>query len=165
MAKKVKPIPDGAHTVTPYLTIRGAAQAIEFYKKAFGATEILRMPGPSGAVMHAELKIGDSVIFLSEEFPGMGNGSPSSLNGTTVGIHLNVENVDAAHDRAVSAGAKSLMPPQNMFWGDRFTKLVDPFGHSWSLSTHIEDVSPEEMQRRSEEAMKQMAQMKPGNCG
>jgi uncharacterized glyoxalase superfamily protein PhnB len=165
MANKVKPIPDGAHTVTPYLTVKGAAQAIEFYKKAFGATELMRMPGPGGAVMHAEIKIGDSLIFLAEEFPGMGNGSPSSLGGTTVGIHLNVENVDAVHDRAVAAGAKSQMPPQDMFWGDRFTKLVDPFGHSWSISTHIEDVSPEEMQRRSVEAMKQMANMKPGNCG
>jgi len=159
MASKVKPIPEGNRTVTPYLAVKGAAAALDFYKKAFGAEELCRMPDPSGRIMHAEFKIGDSCIFLADECPGMSN-SPASLGGTTVSIHLYLENVDAAHDRAVAAGAKSLMPPTDMFWGDRFTKLVDPFGHSWGIATHIEDVSPEECSRRSQEFFAKMAQQK-----
>jgi len=151
MASNVKPIPEGHHSVTPYLTIAGADQAIAFYKKAFGAEEVCRMTGPGGrGVMHAELKIGDSFIFLSDVFPGMGSPEPKALGGTPVGIHLYVENVDAVYASAVAAGATAKMPPADMFWGDRFSKLTDPFGHEWSLATHIEDLSPEETERRAE---------------
>jgi PhnB protein len=158
---KVKPIPEGMHTVVSYLTLNNAGEAIDFYKKAFGAEEVVRMTGPGGhGVMHAELKIGDSLLFLADEFPGMGNPSPKTLGGTTVGIHLNVADVDAVFARAVAAGARAEMPPADMFWGDRFGKLTDPFGHSWSLSTHIEDVSHEEMARRSEAFFAEMAKQK-----
>lgn len=160
MAKSVKPIPEGCHTVIPYLMVRGAADAIEFYKKAFGAQEICRMAMPGGNIMHAEIKIGDSLIFLGDECPTM-MFSPASLGGTSVSIHLYVENVDAAHERAVKAGATSQMPPQDMFWGDRYTKLVDPFGHSWGIATHIEDVSAEEMDRRAQAFCAQMAEQAP----
>jgi PhnB protein len=157
MASKVKPVPEGFHTVTPYLTLSNAAEAIEFYKKAFGAVELCRMAGPGGqGIGHAEIKIGDSHLFLADECPGMGNRSPKSLGGTTIGIHLNVEDVDAVFARAVKAGATPQMQPADMFWGDRFGKLADPFGHSWSVSTHIEDVTPEEMERRAVAAMAQM---------
>jgi uncharacterized glyoxalase superfamily protein PhnB len=158
---KVKPIPDGLHTVIPYLVLNDSSEAIAFYKKAFGATEVVRMPGPGGhGVMHAELKIGDSMLFLADEFPGMGNPSPKKLGGTPVGIHLNVEDVDAVFARALAAGATAVMPPADMFWGDRFGKLTDPFGHSWSLSTHIEDVTAEEVGRRAEACFAQMAKHK-----
>jgi PhnB protein len=150
MAKKVKAIPDGYRTLTPYLVVKGADKAIEFYKKAFGAEEICRMPGPDGkSVMHAELRIGDSMLMLSDEFPQGGSVSPATLKGTTSAIHVYVNDVDSIFNRAVSAGAKAAMPLQDMFWGDRFGKLTDPFGHSWSLATHKEDVSPEEMQKRA----------------
>jgi PhnB protein len=145
------------HTVTPHLVIRGATEAIAFYQKAFGAKELVRMPGPDGkGVGHAELQIGNSRIFLADEFPTGDCSSPKKLNGTTVSIHLYVDNVDAAFDRAVAAGAKVTMPLMNMFWGDRFGKVSDPFGHSWSLATHIEDVPPAEMGKRAAEAMKNM---------
>jgi PhnB protein len=160
---KVKPIPDGVHTVIPYLTLNNASEAIEFYKKAFGAKEVARMAGPDGrGIVHAEIKIGDSVLFLADECPGMGNPSPQKLGGTTVGIHLNVEGVDDVFARAVAAGGTALMPPTNMFWGDRFGKLVDPYGHTWSLSTHIEDVSHEEMERRGQAFFAEMAKQKQG---
>ena len=158
MASKVKPVQDGHRTVVPYLTLSNAAEAIEFYKKAFGAVDQGRMTGPGGqGIMHAEIKIGDSLLFLADEFHGMGNPSPKTIGATTVSIHLNVEDIDAVFARAVEAGATAQMPPADMFWGDRFGKLIDPFGHSWSLSTHLEDLTHEEVMRRAETAMCQMA--------
>jgi PhnB protein len=154
----VKPIPEGYHTVTPYLTVRNASDAIEFYKRAFGAEERGRMRGPDGkSIMHAEIKIGDSIVMLSDEFPQGDTRSPQGLAGTTVSLILYVPDVDAAFQRAESAGARATMPPANMFWGDRFGKLTDPFGHVWGLSTHMEDVSPEEMTKRAQAAMAEMA--------
>jgi PhnB protein len=157
---KVKAIPDGYHVVTPYLTVRNAAQAIDFYKKAFGAEQTVRMDSPDGKVMHAEIRIGDSVIMLGDENPQMGSNSPQTLGGTTAGLMLYSENVDQAFDRAVKAGAKSLSPPADMFWGDRYGQLVDPFGHKWSIGQHIRDVSPEEMAKAQEAWMKQQMQQK-----
>lgn len=138
------------HSVTPYLIISGAARAIDFYQRAFGATEIARLPGPNGKLMHAEIKIGDSSIMLADECLEMGDPSPQTLKGSSVSLYVYVEDVDAVFERAVKAGARATRPPQDMFWGDRFSKLVDPFGHVWSLATHKEDVSPEEVKRRSE---------------
>jgi len=158
MANKVNPIPQGYHSVTPYLVVNDAAGAITFYQKAFGAKQVHRMDGPGGKIAHAELKIGDSVIMLSDEMPGSGMRSPKSLGGTTVGVFLYVEQVDTAFRQAVSAGAKADMPPADMFWGDRYGKLTDPYGHSWSLATHIEDVAPEEMAKRAQVAMAKMGQ-------
>jgi PhnB protein len=158
MATKVKPIPDGYHAVTPYLVVHDAAGAIEFYQRAFGAKETMRMDGPPGKIAHAELKISDSMIMLSDEMPGSGARSPRSLGGSPVSIFLYVENVDTVFNRAVAAGAKADQPLADMFWGDRYGKLTDPFGHSWSLATHKEDVAPAEMARRSKEAMAKMAQ-------
>jgi PhnB protein len=156
MAAKVKAIPAGYHSVTPYLVVRDAARAIEYYKQAFGANEVFRMNTPDGKIAHAEIKIGDSMIMLSDE---MGSSrSPQTLGGSAAGIFLYVEDVDSVFNQAVGAGAKADMPPTNMFWGDRFGRLTDPFGHLWSLATHIEDVAPEEMERRGREAMAQMAQ-------
>ncbi len=144
---QVKPIPEGMHTVTPHLVCAGAAEAIEFYKRAFGAVEMARMPGPQGKLVHAMIRIGDSVVMLVDEFPEMGALSPSSLKGSPVTIHLYVDNADAAAERAVKAGAKITMPVAEQFWGDRYGQLVDPFGHRWSIATHVRDVSPEEMQQ------------------
>jgi PhnB protein len=141
-------------TVVPYLRVKGAAKAIEFYTRALGAREHFRMPGPDGRVMHAELGIGDDVVYLSDEFPEMG-GATGAPNGS-VTIHLNVPDVDKLWAQATAAGATPTMPLQNMFWGDRFGKLKDPFGHEWSMSTTVEQVSPEEMSRRGQEVMKQM---------
>ena len=156
----VKPIPDGYRTVTPYLTLQDAARAIEFYKRAFGAHETGRMTGPDGkSVMHAELRIGDSLVMLSDEFPEMGARSPQSLGGTTASIFLYVPDVDAAFKRAVDAGARAIMPPADMFWGDRFGKLVDPFGHEWAMATHKEDLSPEEIRQRGAAAMAAMGKV------
>jgi uncharacterized glyoxalase superfamily protein PhnB len=155
---KVKPVPEGFHTLTPHLVCKGAGEAFEFYKKAFGATGIMCMPGPDGkGVMHAEMRIGDSVLFLADEYPQAGCSAPPTIGGTAVVLHLYMDNVDAAFDRAVSAGCKVRMPPMNMFWGDRYAKVTDPFGHEWSLAQHIEDVPPEEMGKRAAEAMKQYA--------
>jgi len=152
-----KPIPDGYHTVTPYITVQGAADAIEFYQRAFGAKEKERMPGPDGkSVMHAELTIGDSVVMLSDEFPGMGSRSPRALGGSTGYLFLYVTDVDAAFKRAVDAGAKVAMPPSDMFWGDRFCKVTDPFGHEWGMATHKEDLSPAEIKKRGVAAMAAM---------
>jgi PhnB protein len=155
----VKAIPAGYHTATPCLCVRGAAEAIEFYKKAFGAVEVGRFTGPdSHTIMHAEIKIGDSPIMLGDECPGMGGGkAPPTVGGFTGSIALYFEDVDAAFERAVNAGATTLHAPANMFWGDRFAKVIDPFGHAWSLATHIEDVSPEECARRGQEFMAGMA--------
>lgn len=142
----VQPIPQGYHSITPYLILNGAAAAIDFYKQAFGATELFRMPDASGKlVMHAELKIGDSHIMLADEHPGMGYRSPQSLGGTPVSILLYVEDVDSVVPRAVAAGAKVVQPIKDQFYGDRSGTLHDPFGHVWTIATHIRDVPMEEM--------------------
>jgi len=141
------------HTVTPHLICAGAADAIEFYKTAFGATELSRMPGPDGKVMHASIRIGNSVIMLNDEMPDWGTVGPKALKGSPVTVHLYVENADEVFDKAVRAGAKVTMPLDDMFWGDRYGKVEDPFGHQWSIGTHMRDVSPEEM----EKAMAQMS--------
>jgi PhnB protein len=156
MASKVREIPKGFHTVTPYLIVTDGARAIDFYKRAFRAQELLRLDGPDGKVAHAELKIGDSIIMLSEETPGHTR-SPQSLGGTAVDIMLYVKDVDQAFDQAVAAGAKVTMPLSDMFWGDRYGQVTDPFGHSWSLATHKEDVLPEELRKRTQAAMAKMA--------
>jgi PhnB protein len=153
---KPKPVPEGYNTVAPYLVVRDAAKAIDFYVSALGATERMRMPGPGGSVAHAELQVGDSVVMLSEENLEMGARSPQALGGTAVSVFLYLPEVDAAHDRMVRAGATTQMPPTDMFWGDRFCKLADPFGHEWAIATHIEDVTPEEMERRGKEAFAAM---------
>ena len=147
----VKPIPEGMHTVTPHLVCAGAAEAIEFYQKAFGATELSRVPGENGKLMHASVRIGDSVVMLNEEMPEWGAFGPKSLKGSAVTIHLYVENADAVFEQAVAAGAKVTMPLDDMFWGDRYGKVEDPFGHQWSIGTHVRDVSPEEMQKAMEQ--------------
>ena len=144
---KVKPVPDGMHTVTPHLVCAGAADAIEFYKKAFNATEVGRLAGQQGKLMHAMIRIGDSSVMLVDEFPDCGSFGPKSLKGSPVTIHLYVEDVDAFVKRAVAAGAKITMPVDDMFWGDRYGRLEDPFGHHWSVATHKRDVSPEEMKQ------------------
>jgi len=148
----VKPIPEGYHSITPYLIIRGAAQAIEFYKKAFGATELFRFPAPDGKIGHAEIKIGDSPIMLADEFADMGYHGPQSLGGSPVSIMLYVEDVDTVFNRAVDAGASVKEALQDKFYGDRTATLTDPFGHRWHVSTHKEDVSMEELERRAKAA-------------
>lgn len=148
----VRAIPQGYHTVTPSLTVKGCAEAIEFYRDAFGAEEAMRSDGPGGVVWHAEIRIGDSPVMLNDEFPDRGVTGPSTLGGSPVTLWLYVEDVDAAYRRAVDAGAESTMEPDDMFWGDRMCAVEDPYGHKWSLATHVEDVSPEEMQRRMEKA-------------
>jgi PhnB protein len=155
----VKPIPDGYHSVTPYLIIKGVDEALEFYKKAFGAQELLRVPGPGGKIMHAEMKIGDSPIMMSDEWPEAGFTGPLTRGGTTVSILIYCPNVDAFVDRAVTAGVKILKPLQNQFYGDRSATFSDPYGHIWTAATHVEDVSNEEMAKR-------MAAMKDkgGHC-
>jgi PhnB protein len=151
-----KPIPEGYHTLTPFLTVRNAVRAIEFYKQAFGAQERGVAKGPDGKVMHAELKIGDSVIMLSDEYPEFGSLSPQSVGGSPMGLHIYIENVDAAFDRAVKAGAQVEMPVMDQFWGDRYGKLKDPFGHKWSIATHVKDMSADEMKRSMDDAMSKM---------
>ena len=149
MKSKTKPIPDGFNTLTPHLVVKEASKAIDFYKKAFGAEEIRRMPGPDGeSIMHAELKIGNSRLMLVDEFPEMDARGPGSIGGTPVTIHMYVEDADSAFNRAVSAGAQVRMPLADMFWGDRYGVLADPFGHSWSIATHKEDLTPEEIRKR-----------------
>jgi PhnB protein len=148
MANPVKPIPEGYHSITPGLVCRDASRAIEFYKAAFGAQEIMRMPSPDGKITHAELKIGDSMLFVNDEFPGMA-AAPSPTTTPSNALFLYVTDVDSVFKRAVDAGSRVDMPVQDMFWGDRYGKLTDPFGHSWGIATHVEDVAPEEMERRS----------------
>jgi PhnB protein len=143
----VKAIPDGYHSITPYLVVKGAAKAIDFYKKAFGATERFRMPGPDGRVGHAELQFGDSVIMLADECPERGALAPQG-GALPLSLYLYMENVDAVIDRAVSAGAKLKQPVVNQFYGDRSGGVEDPFGHTWYVATHVEDVSPDELQKR-----------------
>ena len=144
-----QPIPPGYHTLTPHLIVGDANKAIEFYKKAFGAEEISRMPGPGGKIMHAVIRIGDSVVMLNDEFPDMGARSPKAIGGTAVTLHIYVENVDKLWERAVAAGAAVTMPLADMFWGDRYGVVSDPFGHSWSLATHKADVPSEELMKRA----------------
>lgn len=150
---RVKPVQDGTHTLTPHLVVKGAAQAIDWYKKAFGAVEICRLPTPSGLLMHASVKIGDSQLFLVDEFPEMNCQGPQGAGGSSVTIHMSVEDVDKVFNRAVEAGAQVRMPVADMFWGDRYGQLVDPFGHSWSIATHKEDLTPEQIAERAEKAM------------
>jgi len=152
----VKPIPDGYHTLTPFMTVRDAARAIEFYKAAFGAVERGVMKGPDGKVMHAELMIGDSILMMSDEFPEFGSLSPQAIGGSPLGLHIYVDNVDAAFDRAVKAGAQVEMPVMDQFWGDRYGRLKDPFGHKWSIATHTKDMSADEMKHNMEDAMAKM---------
>ena len=156
MASTVKPIPDGYHTATPYLILKDAAQAIDFYQRAFAAAEIMRFPAPGGRIGHAEIKIGDSHIMLADEFPDMGHKSPTALGGTPVSIMLYVNDVDAVAAKAVSAGAKLTKPVQDQFYGDRSGTITDPFGHIWHIATRKEDVLADEMDRRVKEAIKQM---------
>jgi len=144
----VKPVPDGYHTVTPYLVIKGAAAALEFYKKAFGAEELLRMPAPDGTIAHAEIRIGDSTIMMGEEQPGMEFIAAKPGTPSSVGLMLYVANVDEMFKRALAAGGRELRPLKNQFYGDRSGTLADPFGHVWTIATHMEDVTPEEMDRR-----------------
>ena len=145
----VKPIPEGYHSVTPYLSIKGAAAAIDFYKQVFGATELFRMASPDGKIGHAEIKIGNSPIMLADEYPDMEFVSPQTLGGSPVGLMIYVDDVDTMFKNAISGGAKEIKPLQNQFYGDRSGTLKDPFGHVWTVATHIEDIAPEEMERRA----------------
>jgi PhnB protein len=156
----VKPIPDGYHSLTPFLTVSDAVRAIEFYKNAFGAKERGVMKGPDGKVMHAELMIGDSIIMLSDEFPEFGSASPTTIGGSPMGLHIYVDGVDAAFDRAVKAGAQVEMPVMDQFWGDRYGRLKDPFGHKWSIATHVKDMSADEMKQSMDDAMAKFAEKK-----
>jgi PhnB protein len=151
----VQPIPAGYHTVTPYLIVKGAASAIDFYKRAFGASELMRLASPEGKIGHAEIKIGNSHIMLADEFPEMGARSPQTLGGSPVSIMLYVEDADARFNQAVAAGAKVLRPMKDQFYGDRSGMVSDPFGHDWAIATHKEDLTAEEIQKRSEAYMKQ----------
>ena len=151
-----RPVPEGYSTVTPYLIVTGAAEAIDYYTKVFGATELMRFPGPDGKVGHAEIKIGTSIVMLADEAPDKGYRSPQSLGGSGTGIMLYVEDVDGVFDRAIAAGGKTQQAVTDQFYGDRSGSLIDPFGHMWTVATHVEDVAPDEMQRRME-AMGQQA--------
>jgi PhnB protein len=148
-----KSIPAGYHSVTPYLIVKGAADAIDFYRRAFGATELMRMPGPNGRIGHAEIRIGDSAIMLADEHPEMGHRSPLTLGGAGVNLMVYVERVDEVFKRAVASGAKELQPVKDQFYGDRSGTLQDPFGHKWTVATHVEDIAPDEMRRRAEKLM------------
>ncbi|QQB32576.1 MULTISPECIES: VOC family protein [Achromobacter] len=154
-----KAIPDGMHTLTPHIVCEGASDAIAFYRKAFNAEELTRLPAPGGKVMHAAIRIGDSVVMLMDDFPEWGSLGPKALKGSPVTLHLYVQDVDAAIKQAVAAGAQVTMPAADMFWGDRYGQVVDPFGHRWSIATHKEDLTPEEIQRN----MAQMGEME--GCG
>ena len=151
----VSPIPEGYHSVTPYLVMKNAAAAIKFYKKAFGAVELFRMAGPGGKIGHAEIKIGDSPVMLADEYPDMGFKGPESLGGTPVSLMIYVDDVDKIYPQAIAAGGKEVRPLQNQFYGDRSGTLTDPFGHVWTISTHVEDVPEEELAKRAEAAMKE----------
>ena len=152
-----KPIPEGYHTITPYLAVDDASKAIEFYKRAFGAKEEVRMPTPDGKIAHAELAIGDSKVMLSDPFPQQSTKPPKEVNGTTASVFMYVQDVDATVKKAADAGATVTMEPEDQFWGDRFGSVADPFGHTWSIATHVEDLSPEEMEERSKAAMAAMS--------
>jgi PhnB protein len=152
----VPPVPPGYHTVTPYLVVRGAAQALDFYRRAFGATELVRMADPSGKIGHAEIRIGDSIVMLADEYPEMGAISPQTAGGSAVGLYLYVEDVDALGAQAVSAGATVERPIQDQFYGDRSGTFRDPFGHKWTIATHVEELTAEEIERRAR-ALQQQA--------
>jgi PhnB protein len=152
-----QPIPEGYHTITPYLTVEDAAEAIEYYTQAFGAKERVRMETPDGRIGHAELEIGDSLVMLSDPFPQASTKPPDELGGTSAGVFMYVEDVDAVVKRAVDAGAKVTMEVADQFWGDRFGSITDPFGHSWSIATHVEDLTPEEIAERGKAAMSAMS--------
>ncbi|MFD4839280.1 VOC family protein [Achromobacter sp. NPDC058515] len=154
-----KPIPEGMHTLTPHIVCEGASDAIAFYKNAFNAEELARLPGPNGKIMHAAIRIGDSVLMLMDDFPEWGSLGAKALKGTPVTLHLYLDDVDAAMQQAVSAGAQVTMPAADMFWGDRYGQVVDPFGHRWSIATHKQDLTPEEIQQN----MAQMGEM--SGCG
>lgn len=161
MPASVKPIPEGFHSIQPSLIVRNAVQAIDFYKKALGAQELVRMPGPDGKIMHAELKIGDSVLFLSEENPNMGFcKSPQTLGGCTVSLNVYVPDVDKVFNQAISAGAKETMPVADQFWGDRYGTLTDPYGYVWGIATHKENLTSDEMQKRAHDFFASMAQQR-----
>jgi len=151
MAKKSRAIPKGFHSITPYLTVQDVPQAMDFYARAFGAEEVMRVNGPEGKISHGEIKIGDSIMMIAGEMPNGRLRSPQSLGGTTASIVLYVKDVDSVFEQALAAGAKEEQPLANMFWGDRYGRVSDPFGHLWLLATHVEDVSPEEMARRAQE--------------
>ena len=151
-----KPVPEGYNTVTPYLAVDGAKKAIEFYKRAFGATERLVMPGPGDTIGHAEIEIGDSVVMVSDPFPQSSIKAPTAVGATTAGVFLYVDDVDEVFKQAIDAGGTEVSAPENMFWGDRFASVADPFGHQWQMATHVEDVSPEDMAERAKEAMASM---------
>ena len=151
-----KPIPEGYHTVSPYLAVDDAARAIEYYARAFGAKEVVRMDGPGGTIAHAELEVGDSRIMLSDPFPQASTQPPKELGGTTASVFMYVEDVDAVVKQAVDAGGKVTMEVADQFWGDRFGTVTDPFGHVWSIATHVEDVPPDEMAERAKAAMAAM---------
>ena len=153
----VKPIPEGYHTVTPYLAVDDAAEAIEYYKKAFGAKERVRMETPDGKIGHAELEIGDSLVMLSDAFPQSSTRPPKELGGTSASVFMYVDDVDAVVKQAVDAGATETMEVADQFWGDRFGTISDPFGHSWSIATHVEDLTPEEIAERGKAAMAAMS--------
>jgi PhnB protein len=157
MATKPKPIPEGYHTLTTYLAVDNATEAIEFYKRAFGAKERLRMAGPGDTIGHAELEIGDSVLMLADPFPQASTKPPKELGGTSANVFMYVEDVDEVVKQAVDAGATVTTPVENMFWGDRYGIVTDPYGHTWSIATHVEDVSPEEMAERGKAAMAAMS--------
>ena len=156
MAKKAAATPKGYHTVTPSLFVAGAARAIDFYKKALGAEELMRFPGPDGKIMHAEIKVGDSIIMLADEMPDMGGKGPKSIGGTPVSFFVYGEDVDAAWKRAIDAGAREVVPLADQFWGDRTGCLEDPFGHQWWLATHVQDLTPEEIRKNAEAHFGQM---------
>ncbi|HYU47902.1 MAG TPA: VOC family protein [Terriglobales bacterium] len=158
MKKSTQPIPQGFHTVTPSLIVRNAAEAIEFYKRALGAEELMRMAAPDGKIGHAELKIGDSIVFVTDENPSMGCKSPQTLGGTASNLYLYVEDVDKAFQRAIDAGGKATMPVSDMFWGDRFGNLVDPYGHNWGLSTRTQDLTEQEIEEGAKKFYAQIAQ-------
>jgi PhnB protein len=164
MTANVQPIPEGYHSLTPAITCKDSAKAIDFYKEAFGATEICRMLGPGGTVMHAELRIGDSVVFVSDEFPGM-SAAPKPGEISSHYIFLYTPDVDIVFNRAIAAGAQVSMPVTDMFWGDRYGKVTDPFGHSWGVATHVEDVAPDEMARRSAEWTAKMSKATAASAG
>jgi PhnB protein len=152
-----KPIPEGYNTISHHLAVDDAGEAIEYYKRAFGATERGRMNAPDGRVAHAELQLGDSVVMLADPFDQSSTKPPKELGGASASLFMYVEDVDAAFQRAVDAGATATMPPEDMFWGDRFSTLTDPFGHVWNLATHIEDLTPEEIEERARQAMAEMS--------
>lgn len=156
MAKKEAATPKGYHTVTPSLFVAGAAKAIEFYKNALGAEELMRFPGPDGKIMHAEIKVGDSIIMLADEMPDMGGRGPKSIGGTPVSFFVYGQDVDAAWKRAVDAGAREVVPLADQFWGDRTGCLEDPFGHQWWLASHVQDLTPEEIRKNAEAHFSQM---------